>query len=185
MNSADPSNGVGRKEAEQLMLAFNRTGFGAALAMPAGPDTGEKRERPAFTECEPDRCLAWRGVGVFAKGWKGTTQRCSGLSHPRQCELLVLRTRRRTPAGPARPSAPASTHARHQGRCNGVEIAYGATWHRAGGNLTLPQPVGETHGTLGLPVDLFDSHKKRSGNARRVGVGSRRPRREGRESSRW
>ena len=58
---------VRRQKTKQLMLALDWISLGAALTVPARPDTGEKGERTCFAECEPGWRLARLCVCVFAK----------------------------------------------------------------------------------------------------------------------
>jgi hypothetical protein len=108
MNGADFGIGVGCKKAEQLMLAFDRLGFGAAFAVPARPYASEKRQGPILIEREPGRRLARFGVGVFAKGIEGDNaavfrleprapMRTSGIAYVRNRRSAKLRRPRHAP----------------------------------------------------------------------------------------
>lgn len=50
---------------------LDRIGFGAATAVPAGPDAGEEGEQPFLAERELGRRLVRLGVGVFTERIEG------------------------------------------------------------------------------------------------------------------
>src|SRR5580658_3240600 len=52
MDRRDFRIGVRRQKSEQLMLALNRIGFGAALAMPGCPDASEEGQRSVIIQGE-------------------------------------------------------------------------------------------------------------------------------------
>jgi hypothetical protein len=63
--------GLGRQEAEQLMLSYDRGALASPRAAPSRPQAGEGEQRPIICQGEPDRRLARPGVLTFAEGRRG------------------------------------------------------------------------------------------------------------------